>query len=166
MLEDVLGFSLIAIAVMGVHVRRLHLETSSSMNTEKQLLKGGCHCRKVRWQVIAPICLVVWECNCSICEMKRNDHVVVPQENFKLLSGEEALATYTFNTGVAKHVFCKCCGVQSFYRPRSNPDGIGITFRCIDNYNKCSFRYEHFEGDKWEQFIEQSGISKYSKSSS
>lgn len=26
---------------------------------------------------------------------------------------------------MAKHTFCKTCGVQSFYTPRSNPDGFG-----------------------------------------
>ena len=163
MIEDILGFSLIVVTMVGLQVRYARLETSV-MNSDQQVLEGGCHCRKVRWRIMAPRRLVVWECNCSICEMKRNDHVVVPEENFKLTSGDDALTTYTFNTGVAKHIFCKYCGVQSFYRPRSNPDGVGITFRCIDNYSECSHRFEHFNGVGWEQFIEQSGISKYSKS--
>lgn len=39
--------------------------------------------------------------------------------------GSDNLTTYTFNTHAAKHTFCKTCGVQSFYTPRSNPDGYG-----------------------------------------
>ena len=39
---------------------------------------------------------------------------------------------YTFNTGAAKHRFCRHCGVKSFYIPRSNPDGVDVNVRCID----------------------------------
>ena len=56
---------------------------------------------------------------------KSNLHFVVPGYKFKILKGKELLTTYTFNTHQAKHLFCKLCGVQSFYIPRSNPDGYG-----------------------------------------
>lgn len=39
--------------------------------------------------------------------------------------GAESITTYTFNTHKAQHTFCKRCGVQSFYTPRSNPGGFG-----------------------------------------
>jgi hypothetical protein len=57
---------------------------------------------------------------------KQNKHFIVPHSRFNLMQGSEALTTYTFNTHQAKHVFCKICGVQSFYQPRSNPDGYGM----------------------------------------
>ena len=63
--------------------------------------------------------------SCSICAMKSNLHFVVPSSKFRLIKGSESLQTYTFNTHKAKHMFCKICGVQSFYIPRSNPDGYG-----------------------------------------
>ena len=53
--------------------------------------------------------------SCSICVMKQNHHFIVPDHNFQLISGSDMLTTYTFNTGAAKHTFCKRCGVQSFY---------------------------------------------------
>ncbi len=43
--------------------------------------------------------------------------------------GRDRLAEYTFNTRVAKHLFCAECGVKSFYRPRSNPDGWSVQRR-------------------------------------
>lgn len=70
-------------------------------------------------------------CSCSICLVKHNLHFVVPEEHFKLISGSKSLTTYTFNTHVAKHMFCKVCGVQSFYKPRSNPDGYGKSFEFL-----------------------------------
>ncbi|XP_023688850.1 centromere protein V isoform X4 [Paramormyrops kingsleyae] len=86
---------------------------------------GGCHCGAVRFQVLTSPDLLVFHCNCSICTKKQNHHFIVPSSQFTLLQGLENLTTYTFNTHTAKHTFCRTCGVQSFYTPRSNPDGYG-----------------------------------------
>lgn len=59
-------------------------------------------------------------------------HLIVPQARFRLVQGKEDLAVYTFNTGIARHLFCRACGVKAFYVPRSNPDGIDVNVRCID----------------------------------
>ncbi|XP_065055249.1 centromere protein V-like isoform X2 [Rhopilema esculentum] len=93
---------------------------------------GGCHCGEVRFLVKAPAHLEVIQCNCSICRKKQNLHFIVPESNFELLKGEDNLTCYTFNTNKAKHLFCKTCGVQSFYRPRSNPNGVGVMPHCLD----------------------------------
>lgn len=86
--------------------------------------KGGCHCGLIKWEAIATENVTVWLCNCSICRPKANDHIIIPKSRFKLLSDKSLLTLYTFNTHKAKHWFCKKCGVQSFYEPRSNPDGV------------------------------------------
>jgi hypothetical protein len=59
-------------------------------------------------------------------------HLIVPKSRFRLLRGEGNLTTYTFNTGVAKHTFCRTCGMKPFYTPRSNPDGIDVNVHCLD----------------------------------
>ena len=141
-------------------------QVSRVQREERELLtryQGGCHCGRVKWEISCPLRLVVWVCNCSICQMKRNDHCIVPKKSFRLLKGKESLCKYTFNTHKAEHYFCKYCGVQSFYVPRSNPDGYGVTFTCIYNYKAIKHRFEHFDGQDWESFIEQSGIKKYSQ---
>jgi len=38
-----------------------------------------------------------------------------------LLTGEAELASYRFGTMTAHHLFCRHCGVASFYVPRSHP---------------------------------------------
>ncbi|XP_058854149.1 centromere protein V-like isoform X3 [Acipenser ruthenus] len=100
---------------------------------------GGCHCGAVRFQVWALPDLHVFSCSCSICTKKQNHHFIVPASRFSLLQGAESLTTYTFNTHIAKHMFCKTCGVQSFYRPRSNPDGYApercVCFVCVSRCN-------------------------------
>lgn len=124
---------------------------------------GSCHCQSIKIRVKAPKHLVVWDCNCSICYMKRNHHFIIPERNFELIQGEDFQSEYQFNTKVAKHIFCKNCGVQVYYRPRSNPDGFAITLYCIPQNQLHSFEVLPFNGLQWESFIASSGIQKYSK---
>jgi hypothetical protein len=93
---------------------------------------GGCHCRRVRFAVRAPAHVQALDCNCSICRMSGFLHLIVPAARFQLLSGAADLVEYTFNTGAAKHRFCRHCGIKSFYIPRSHPDGIDVNVRCLD----------------------------------
>lgn len=94
--------------------------------------RGGCHCRRVRFEVEAPVSPGLLDCNCSICTMTGYLHLIVPASRFRLLTGADDLTEYTFNTGAAKHRFCRHCGIKSFYIPRSHPDGVSVNARCLD----------------------------------
>ncbi|KAK6050605.1 S-(hydroxymethyl)glutathione synthase [Cooperia oncophora] len=72
-------------------------------------------------------------------------------EGSAMIHGEDYLTTYTFNTNQAKHKFCRICGVQSFYVPRSNPDSIGIMPHCIDSPTIKELRFSEFDGRNWEE---------------
>jgi hypothetical protein len=111
---------------------------------------GGCHCGAVRFEAELPGVVEAQYCNCSICEKTGFVHVIVPESRFRLLSGQDKLTTYTFNTGVAKHLFCSVCGIKSFYRPRSNPDGWSVNARCLDDPDALDIRIEAFDGRNWE----------------
>ncbi len=117
---------------------------------------GGCHCGAVRFEVEAPEAIHATECNCSICSKSGFLHLIVPRSAFTLLSGQENLQTYSFNTGVAKHLFCKTCGIKSFYVPRSHPDGISVNVRCLDESTVRSVHIEPFDGVHWEQSMKAS----------
>jgi hypothetical protein len=114
------------------------------------LLQGGCHCGAVRFAVAAPDALEVEDCNCSICSKSGYLHLIVPAASFTLLSGGDNLTTYTFNTHVAQHYFCKTCGVKPFYIPRSNPDGVDVNVRCLDE-RPTNLRIVPFDGRQWEK---------------
>lgn len=118
--------------------------------SDQILHKGGCHCGAVRFEVDLPRTVEVEDCNCSICAMSGNDHIIVPASRFRLLQGENSLTEYRFNTGVARHLFCKFCGVKSFYIPRSNPDGIAVTWRCLDDWETLDAKVTGFDGLNWE----------------
>jgi hypothetical protein len=112
--------------------------------------RGGCHCGRVIFEVTAPAELEVTDCNCSICSKSGYLHLIVPAARFTLIAGADALSTYTFNTRVAKHMFCSTCGVKSFYIPRSHPDGVSVNARCIDPATITSLTVTPFEGRDWE----------------
>ena len=109
--------------------------------------RGGCHCRRVRFEVDAPPALDVLDCNCSICRMAGFLHLIVPATRFRLLSGADDLTQYTFNTGAAKHRFCRVCGIKSFYIPRSHPDGVDVNARCLDPGTVTSMAVTPFDDD-------------------
>jgi len=113
------------------------------------LYSGGCHCGAVRFEVEADERPLVLECNCSICRMSGYLHLIVPKSRFRLLAGGDRLATYTFGTGVAKHYFCRTCGIKPFYIPRSNADGYDVNVRCLTPQPK-TLVIEPFDGENWE----------------
>lgn len=95
--------------------------------------RGGCHCRRVRFEIDAPASLDVLDCNCTLCRMTGFLHLIVPASRFRLIAGADDLAEYRFNTGTARHLFCRHCGVKAFYVPRSHPDGWSVNVRCLDD---------------------------------
>jgi len=107
--------------------------------------RGGCHCGAVAFEVEAPARVTVSECNCSICRMSGYLHLIVPAARFHLLRGAEFLSEYRFNTGTARHLFCRRCGVKSFYVPRSNPDGYSVNLRCLDQSTLAGVDIEPFD---------------------
>lgn len=107
--------------------------------------RGGCHCGRVRFEVDAPADIAALDCNCSICRMTGFLHLIVPATRFRLLSGADALGEYTFNTGAAKHRFCRYCGIKSFYIPRSHPDGVDVNVRCLDAGSVASIDITAFD---------------------
>ena len=115
--------------------------------------RGGCHCGAVRFEVDAPAELEVDECNCSICSKTAYLHLIVPKARFRLLQGAEQLSTYTFDTHEAKHMFCKICGIKSFYIPRSHPDGYSVNARCLDEGTVKGMTITPFDGKNWEANI-------------
>jgi hypothetical protein len=111
---------------------------------------GGCHCGRVRFETIAPERLEVSDCNCSICTKSGYLHLIVPKTRFRLLSGAEQLSTYQFNTQTARHLFCKVCGIKSFYVPRSHPDGFSVNARCLDAGTVKELVIRPSDGRNWE----------------
>lgn len=92
----------------------------------------------------------ILDCNCSMCRRSAYLHLIVGAADFRLLAGAGDLVEYTFGTGVAKHRFCRHCGVKSFYVPRSHPDGYSVNARCLDPSVIASMTIRPYDGRNWE----------------
>jgi uncharacterized protein (DUF1330 family) len=118
-----------------------------------QIHTGGCHCGRVRFRVTGAISGAT-ECNCSICRKKGFLHWIVARDRFELVAGQDDVATYQFNTGVARHMFCRECGIHAFYVPRSDPDKIDVNLRCLDDVDLTTLAIAPFDGRHWEAAME------------
>ena len=115
---------------------------------------GGCHCGRVRFRVMAAARIEVFECNCSICSRSGYLHLPADDTSFTLLQGADALTSYRFDSGEANHLFCRHCGIKSWYIPRSNPDGFTVNARCLDEGTVESMTVTPFDGRHWEANID------------
>ena len=72
-----------------------------------------------------------------------------------MLKGQDSLTEYRFETKKARHLFCKVCGVQSFYRPRSNPDGVSVLVPALEPATIERVEVGKFDGKDWERAFEK-----------
>jgi hypothetical protein len=113
-------------------------------------VSGGCHCGAVQFEAEVPeLPVPALDCNCSMCSRTGFLHVIVPHEDFELITGRDALTSYRFGTGAADHLFCRTCGVKSFYQPRSHPEAWSVNAHCLDE--PVELAVEKFDGRNWKQ---------------
>ena len=120
-------------------------------NGEKVRISGGCHCGAVRFEAEVPAEVEILDCNCSICSATGFLHLMVPHCDFTLRAGEAALTSYRFGSGAADHLFCRICGIKSFYQPRSHPDCWSVNLNALDSRDGLRIAIRHFDGRDWER---------------
>lgn len=92
---------------------------------------GSCHCNAVKFDITTNFTKVA-QCNCSFCKRRHAKMVLEKKESIKITEGAENLTLYQFNTNIAKHHFCKKCGIFVYSNRRFDPDGIAVNVGCID----------------------------------
>ena len=118
--------------------------------TEIQKHSGGCHCGRVRFDVSIDLSQPAIVCNCSICGKTGTMLRFVPESEFTLLQGEDALTDYQFNSKSIHHLFCSTCGIRSFARgvdPKGNRMAA-INVRCLDDVELEQVPTTFFDGKK------------------
>ena len=128
------------------------------MNTKQHTntYQGGCHCHDIRFNLHLEKAIestAITSCNCSMCEKTGYLHLIIPKDQFQLDGDWDKLTNYQFNKKIAKHYFCKQCGIKSFYQPRSHPDCWSVNVRCLDNYSELGLDIDNFDGKNWEKNI-------------
>ena len=118
---------------------------------------GSCHCGAVKFEADLDL-ETLTQCNCSICTKKGALHQRITRDHFRLLSGESDLQLYQFNKNIARHQFCRHCGIHAFANPRSFPDQVLVNVRCLDDFDIFSSDYlvKDVDGRNWEAHFSDS----------
>ena len=109
--------------------------------------KGTCHCKAIEFEIESGLDKII-QCNCSICIRKNAKMIMIPKENFNLLKGEDNLSLYQFNSDIAKHYFCKICGIYTHHNRKSDPNGMGVNLGCLDDLDPMDYKAGQFDGRK------------------
>ncbi len=119
---------------------------------------GGCHCGAVRFEALSDPRPEMLDCNCSICSASGYLHLFIPHERFTLLSGSDHLTSYRFGSGQAEHLFCRTCGIKSFYQPKSHPSDWSVHLNCLDDASLIDPVITKFDGRNWDKAIKDKNL--------
>ncbi len=109
---------------------------------------GGCHCKKVQYEVDIESLTEAMSCNCSMCSKRGWLLTFVPSSSFRLLSGEDNITKYQFNKKLIDHLFCSTCGVASFGKGKDEAGNemVAINVRCLDDIDSNSLTINEYNG--------------------
>ena len=110
------------------------------MNDLRQQHSAACHCGSVQFKVrLTDEFNTIRRCSCSYCRMRGGIAVSAQLSDIEFIKGEDNLTLYQFNTGTAKHYFCKTCGIYTHHQRRSNPNQFGVNVACIEGVSPFDF---------------------------
>lgn len=103
------------------------------MTKARECHDAACHCGAVRFRVrLVDGFNTARRCTCSFCRMRGAVAVSTRLEDIEFLEGAANLTLYQFNTGTARHYFCRTCGIYTHHQRRSDPSQYGVNLACLD----------------------------------
>lgn len=110
------------------------------MTGETNIRLGQCHCGAVRFEAtLSDGFASIRRCDCSYCRMRGAVVAMAETGGVKILKGEDALTTYRFHTGTARHFFCSRCGIYTHHQRRSDPNSFAVNVACLDGVSPFDF---------------------------
>ncbi|QZA82472.1 GFA family protein [Deefgea piscis] len=98
--------------------------------------RASCHCGSVVLEIKLPNGVENPRyCDCSVCRRRSAVTSSVPLKHLRIIQGEEHLTLYQFNTRIAKHYFCKICGIYTHHQRRSDPNVYAYNVGCLEKVN-------------------------------
>lgn len=74
-----------------------------------------------------------------------NAYVTAP-EDMSIQVKDHSLSSYEFASKVAKHHFCKHCGIYTFHQTLRMPGYYRVNLGCVEDIDTLSLPFEIFDG--------------------
>ena len=109
---------------------------------------GSCHCGAIKFSFESETITEGLRCSCSICSRKGAMMTVdaMPRASLKVEADEKNLGLYQFGSEVAKHYFCKNCGIFTHNETLRMPGHMRVNLGCIENLDTSEFKVKVFDG--------------------
>jgi hypothetical protein len=114
---------------------------------ETKTYSGSCHCGRVHYEADADLSRVI-SCNCSSCRRRGTLLTFIPEDQFRLKAGADALTHYEFNKKIIHYQFCATCGVLPFANGKG-PGGtamVALNVRCLDGVDLDALDVQKYDG--------------------
>jgi hypothetical protein len=99
------------------------------------ILKGGCHCGKLRIELTTSIEAAELRpraCDCSFCTKHGAAYVSDPDGKLRIV-GSDSMADYRQGSGTARMILCRACGVLVAAVLEENGRRYGtVNSKCLD----------------------------------
>ena len=110
------------------------------MDHARKQHSAACHCGTVKFRVrLTDEFNTIRRCTCSYCRMRGAVAVSARLDEIEFVEGEDNLTLYRFNTGTAKHYFCRTCGIYTHHQRRSNPNEYGVNVAILEGLSPFDF---------------------------
>lgn len=108
---------------------------------ETKTMTGTCHCGGIEFTIPFDGEFVnAQRCDCSLCRRRWAVMASVKLADLNITRGKDLLTLNQWNTGEAKHYFCKICGVYTFHKRRADPTAYGVNIACFDVVDIHAFK--------------------------
>ena len=109
---------------------------------------GSCHCGAVKISFESEPITSGLRCTCSICARKgaMMTPFTVAEEDLEVEANPDDLGLYQFDTKVAKHYFCKRCGIYTHNETARFPGQYRVNLGCLEDLDTSGFEVAIFDG--------------------
>ena len=107
---------------------------------------ASCHCGVVQFEIVSDLAEFT-TCDCSLCVMRNAVMVKVSEADLTVTAGEDALTLYQWNMKIARHYFCRHCGIYVFHNKRAAPDHFGVNVQCFQGVDLSAVPIRATEGE-------------------
>ncbi len=110
--------------------------------------QGSCHCGAIKFSFDAEEISKGIRCNCSMCSRKGAMMLadMIPEGELKIEADENDIGLYQFDSKIAKHYFCKTCGIYTHHETIRAPGNMRVNLGCVDDLDTSKLELLEFDG--------------------